>query len=313
MKLISRKEFQDAYISPTEEQTARMQATLDKLQQEPDEGQLPQWTKPRLAFVLIAALIIIGGITAIATSRIKYETTWDGEVKVHEESEYEAKWPVFDDGFPDAMEVKMNNALENGLFPTVTEPDQTVVGMHPVEHVESQAKLIAMLDAEGFPHPKSLIPESCSFSMGEVTYGIISDYKKILLDSMTIGDYSLNTYSSEPENKYINGYHVYFSLKDSPSSQYMITVYSSPVPGLTFYFDTDEQSVNTQTLSVPGMEEALIVRTPESETLHMRQNIASSDAKLAKILHCNYLIITTSGDIDNVVKMYSDWGEEALR
>ena len=309
MKVISRKEFQDAYISPTEEQTARMQAALDRLQQEPDEERLPRWTKPRLAFVLIAALLIIGGITAIATSRIRYETTWGGEVKVHEENEDQENPIAFYTETPVVIQVKMKNAREEGLFPCLTGPDQNVTSQYPVEHVESQTKLIAMLDAEGFPHPETLIPENCSFSMGEVTYGIISDYKRTLVDSTTIDGYTLDIYSSEPENKYINGYHVYFSLKDSPSSQYMIIVYSSPVPGFTFYFETDELSANTQTLSVPGMEEALIVRTSESETLYMRQNIASSDAKLVKTLHCNYLIISAAGDVDNVVKMYSDWAK----
>ena len=84
MKVISKKEFQDAYISPTEEQSARMQAKLNSLQQEPEERRHVLRAKPRLAFIM-AALLVIAVITAIAASTIKYQVSWEVESSSEQE------------------------------------------------------------------------------------------------------------------------------------------------------------------------------------------------------------------------------------
>ena len=308
MKVISRKEFQDAYISPTEEQTARIQAKLDSIQQEPEERRHVLQAKPRLAFIM-AALLVIAGITAIAASTIRYKTTWGGEVREYEESDLDKERDTLLDGIPAELEEKMNNALEKGLFPNILGPQPAGFSCYPSESAESLEDLVAMLDAEGFPHPTPLIPENCSFTEGKVTYGIISDYKKNLVSSTLKYGYTLDVYSVEPDNKYIQGYSIFFSDKNDPDKIFEIDVISSPVPGGTFYFASDDPAGSTQTLSIPGMEEALIVHADGYEALHMQQNISSSGGTLAKKLRYYYLIITANGAVDDVIKLYSAWEE----
>ena len=81
MKTISQREFQNAYVSPTEEQIARLQAKLDRLTESPEEKQTERRAKPRLAFVLAAALFLIGTFTAVAATLKYYAVSWDGKVK----------------------------------------------------------------------------------------------------------------------------------------------------------------------------------------------------------------------------------------
>ena len=308
MKVISRKDFQDAYISPTEEQAARMQAKLDSLQQEQEERRHVLLAKPRLAFV-IAAVLIIAGITAIATNTTRYQTTWGGEVKEYEQSVHDEKVDAFYDGVPDDMQAMIDNALEEGLFPVLT-GSQGGFSTFPSEYVSSEKELIAMLDAEGFPHPEALLPEGYQFAGANVSYDVFSSSEMKLVNGMTEGAYSVKLYSVEPENKYIHGYTISFKDKKDPEKYNMLSVTTAHVSGFTAYFDTDGK-VETKTLSVPGMEDAFKIHTNEIDTLYMCRNIANNavfrNGKMSKI-DIRYLIIRANGEaIDDVIKLYSAW------
>lgn len=306
MKVISKNEFQDAYMSPTEEQTDRMRAKLNSLQQEPEERRQILRAKPRPAFVLAAVLIIVG-ITAIATSTIRYQITWGGEVKEYDTKERDEEYEDFYSSIPDEMFERQRSATDEGYYVSISGPHKKVSITYPGKLVKSEEDMIAILHTDGYPHPASLIPEGYIFDEGKIEYGILNHDEIHLVDNMTIGDYSLNIYSVEPDNLYIDGYCVAFSNDEKQDSHTWIDVSESPSKDGTMYFYTDT-SYNMETLSVPWMEDAFIIRTAESNELHMLKNITENRAFYAgspSRTEIKYLSILAMGAVDDVIN--SDW------
>lgn len=313
MKAISREEFQDAYMSPTEEQTARMQAKLDSLQADPEDRRRFLSSRPRrMAFVMAAVLLAAGIITAVATNTTRYETTWGGEVKEYEETASDAAWAAWNEGIPEEMQEKWDKAIEEGYI-TKIETNEMGISIPPTREFESEEQLIATLDAEGFPHPASLIPEGYRFVKGEVTLDSRSGFDPDkCVGCMFRGPYSLYIYTADPEDQYIISYDVYFTDEKDPDStflKYNIGIGLSESTNSTFYFYTDEEYA-TQTLSVPGMEEAFSIRTQEEERLHMYRSIRKDpvylSGKLAD-LKFRYQTIDANGPIDDILKVFENW------
>ena len=313
MKAISREEFQDAYMSPTEEQTARMQAKLDSLQADPEGRRRFLSSRPRrMAFVMAAVLLAAGIITAVATNTTRYATTWNGEVKVYEETANDAAREAWNEGIPDEILDKMAEAIEEGNFFFLSGSERAQSNL-PIREYESEEQLIATLDAEGFPHPASLIPEGYRFVKGEVTLDSRSGFDPDkCVGCMFRGPYSLYIYTADPEDQYIISYDVYFTDEKDPDStflKYNIGVGLSESTNSTFYFYTDEEYA-TQTLSVPGMEEAFSIRTQEEERLHMYRSIRKDpvylSGKLAD-LKFRYQTIDAHGPVDDILKVFENW------
>ena len=310
MKSISRKEFQDAYMSPTAEQTARMQAKLHWLQAESEDRRQVRWAKPRIAFVMAAVLLVAGIITAVATNTTRYATTWGAEVKEYEQTASDVEWDDFEEGIPAEMLEKRDKALEDGFFTNIV-GNNGGMSIHPRQKLESEAEMIAMLDAHGFPHPASLIPEGYQFVQGEAFYNIRSNLnvEDYIVGCMFRGPYSLYIYDIEPEDRYISSYNVTFADEKNPDTGYHIDASLSQTKISTFFFSTDEE-YKTENLSVPGMEEAFSLRTTEETRLNMCRKIRKDETylagKMADLLF-SYQIISAEGPIDDVVKMYAAW------
>ena len=307
MKVISKNEFQDAYMSPTEEQTDRMRAKLNSLQQDQDESRRVLWARSRLAFIMAAVLLIVG-ITAIAASTIRYQATWTGEIREYDPEEGDKEYQEFFSGIPDEIFKREHSATEEGFFIKVSGPHEKSYLSDPLRIVKSEDELITLLDAEGYPHPASLVPEGYTFNEATIEYCLFDNEKIDFVDSMTAGDYSLNIYSVEPDNLYIDGYCVAFSKDEKQDSHTWIDVSASSSKDGTMYFDTDT-SYNMETLSVPWMEDAFIIRTAESNELHMLKNITDNKAYYAgnpARAAMRYLSIHALGAVDDILN--SDWG-----
>ena len=285
-----------------------MQAKLNSLQQEPEERRHVLRAKPRLAFIM-AALLIVAGITAIAaTSTIRYQTTWGGEVREYEPRNDDDKYEDFYRGFPDEMFTKADNASAEGFYVSISGPHETCVFREPCMFANSEEDLLALLDGEGYPHPASLVPDGYAFEKGIIRYDLFNDEKKDLADSMTIGDYSLKIYSVEPENRYIDGFYIAFSKEEKENSYTWIEVGARNTRNETMFFNTDE-SYSVETLSVPWMEDAFLVRTDKYTELYMLKNIKGKTASFIGIppkSEMIYLSVYAKGAVDDVLN--SDWG-----
>ncbi len=284
-----------------------MQAKLNSLQQEPEERLHVLRAKPRLAFIM-AALLVIAGITAIAASTIRYQTTWGGEVREYEPRDDDEESDAFFRGIPDEIFTKADNASAEGFYVSVSGPHETSVFRNPCLFVNSEEDLLAQLDKKEYPHPASLVPEGYIFEKGIIRYDLFNDEKKDLADSMTVGDYSLKIYSVEPENKYINGFYIAFSKEEKENSYTWIEVGSRNTKDETMYFNTDE-SYSVETLSVPWMEDAFLVRTDKPTKLYMLKNIKGKTASFIGIppkSEMIYLSVYAKGAVDDVLN--SDWG-----
>ena len=310
MKTISREEFRDAYMSPTEEQTARMQAKLDSLRADTEDRKHIRVSRPRMAFVMAAVLLVAGIITAVATTNLtRYATSWGGEVKEYEETADEAARDAWEEGIPEEMLEKKAKAEGEGYFTDISGFERGTSTL-PTREFESEEQMIAALDAEGFPHPGSLIPEGYSFIEGDVFIDTRSGFDPdTCVGCMFRDGYSLYIYDVKPEDTYINGYNVIFADKKDPDSRYHIGISLSQFKEGTYYFYTDEE-YTTQTLSVPGMEDAFSVRTREEEELHMCRNISEDPVYLAgKLadLKFRYQRIDANGPIDDILKLFEAW------
>ena len=193
MKTISQREFQNAYVSPTEEQTARLQAKLDRLTKSPEEKPAERRSKPLLAFVLAAALLLIGTFTAVAATLKYYAVSWDGKVKDYQPSE-EFREPY---EYPDEITVPLDRAIHEGYFAKVVF-DGEEHGFDPETTIESEEEAIALLDAEGYPHPTPLIPEGYQFAQCYIQYGSFDGLRHIE-NAIYSGKYTLYIYSVAPE------------------------------------------------------------------------------------------------------------------
>ena len=267
-----------------------MQAKLNSLQQEPEERRHVLRAKPRLAFIM-AALLVIAVITAIAASTIRYQVSWEGELKEYEPRDDDEESDAFFRGIPDEINDKANSATEEGFYITITAPHEESCHNYPCKLANSEEDLIALLDGEEYPHP-------------------ISDEEKInLADSLTIGDYSLKIYSVEPENRYIDTFRIAFSNDEKENSYTWIDVTESCSKEGAILFSTDT-AYSMETLSVPWMEDAFVIRTDELTRLHMIKNIKRRAASFIGInpyrSEMIYLSVHAEGAVDDVLN--SDWG-----
>lgn len=286
-----------------------MQAKLNSLQQESEERRHVLRAKPRLAFIM-AALLVIAGITAIAaTSTIRYQVSWEGELKEYEPRDDDEESDAFYRGIPDEIHTKADSATEEGFYITITGPHEESCYNYPCKLANSEEDLIALLDGEGYPHPASLVPEGYTFEYGRIEYNLLDDEKKNLADSMTIGDYSLKIYSVEPENRYIDTFRIAFSNDEKENSYTWIDVTESCSKEGAIFFNTDT-ACSMETLSVPWMEDAFVVRTDELTRLHMIKNIKNRAASFIGInpyrSQMIYLSVHAEGAVDDVLN--SDWG-----
>ena len=309
MKTISQREFQNAYVSPTEEQTARLQAKLSRLTENPEEKQTERRTKPRLAFVLAAALFLIGTFTAVAATLKYYAVSWDGKVKDYQPSE-EFREPY---EYPDEIKVPLDRAIHEGYFAKVVF-DGEEHGFDPETTIESEAEAIALLDAEGYPHPTPLFPEGYQFARCYIQYGCF-DGLWHLENAVYSDKYTLYLYSIAPENVGIFAYNVIYEDKNHPDR--ICSIYSDLGNGETnnhtFIFEADDQ-YDIQNLTVPGMDKAISLCTPEENCLHMFRNltdisgIKATSSKYATQLDWHQYILAM-GDIDAVIALYSNQPE----
>ena len=285
-----------------------MQAKLNSLQQEPEERRHVLRAKPRLAFIM-AALLIVAGITAIAaTSTIRYQVSWEGELKEYEPRDDDEESDAFFRGIPNEIHDKAHSAAEEGFYVSISGPHEESCYNYPCKLANSEEDLIALLDGEGYPHPASLVPEGYTFEYGRIEYNLIDEEKKNLADSMTIGDYSLKIYSVEPGNRYIDGFYIAFSKEEKENSYTWIEVGARNTRNETMFFNTDE-SYSVETLSVPWMEDAFLVRTDKYTELHMLKNIKGKTASFIGIppkSEMIYLSVYAKGAVDDVLN--SDWG-----
>ena len=285
-----------------------MQAKLNSLQQEPEERRHVLRAKPRLAFIM-AALLIIAGITAIAASTIRYQVSWEGELKEYEPRDDDDEYEDFYRGIPDEINDKANSAAEEGFYVSISGPHEQSCFKDPCMPVKSEEDLIALLDGERYPHPASLVPEGYIFKVGTINYHISDEEKINLADSLTIGDYSLKIYSVEPENRYIDGFYIAFSNDEKENSYTWIDVTESCSKEGAIFFSTDT-AYSMETLSVPWMEDAFLIRTDELTELHMIKNIKRRAASFIGInpyrSEMIYLSVHAEGAVDDVLN--SDWG-----
>ena len=309
MKTISQREFQNAYVSPTEEQTARLQAKLDRLTKSPEEKPAERRSKPRLAFVLAAALLLIGTFTAVAATLKYYAVSWDGKVKDYQPSE-EFREPY---EYPDEITVPLDRAIHEGYFAKVVF-DGEEHGFDPETTIESEEEAIALLDAEGYPHPTPLIPEGYQFAQCYIQYGSFDGLRHIE-NAIYSGKYTLYIYSVAPENVGIFAYNVICEDKNNPDKSCSIfsDLGNGEINNHTFIFEADDQ-YDIQNLTVPGMDKAISLCTPEENCLHMFRNltdisgIKATSSKYATQLDWHQYIIAT-GDIDAVIALYSNQPE----
>ena len=266
MKSISQKDLQSLYLSPSAEDTEAMRNILSELPMRESTGRTAGFVKHRLAFVIAAVLLLVIGITAAAISRTgPVWVTWGGKQLDLSQS---TPFPEEDDGWTDEKGQQMQEMLEtvpDEYYGTIDWLNGFAGSKKPLKRkIYSLDSLLEILDEAGYPHPSPLIPDGYSFNDAEVLLGCTPEDDYQLVSEIVENGFSLEQYRIDPAAEVIIGYNIHVWDKDEQScAMHAIVSELTDSDQIVFGFD-DSSELTTESLSVPGMEEALCLRYGEN-------------------------------------------------
>ena len=275
MKTVTQKDFRDLYPAPDTEKTEEMRRTLTALpdrKAETREGRetRPVFGKRRVAFILAAALMLIG-ITALAVGLFNgTAVSWGGTPRPF--SEEELHLPPQDE--MDRIQEYLNSCPDDVLTGIIWKDGShsTCKGLEKV--VESQEQLQRILDESGFPHPEKLVPDGWRFIGALVQYGCAPDacYELVSEEEFGNGSYTAETYRLNEKDRILTGYTIEI---EKGSKQGRISVGASTkelVTGMNIVYPV-EDGVEARLVSVPGMEEAMFTAYNDHTDIQMYRSL----------------------------------------
>ena len=271
MKTVTQKDFRDLYPAPDTEKTEEMRRTLTALpdrKAETREGRetRPVFGKRRVAFILAAALMLIG-ITALAVGLFNgTAVSWGGTPRPF--SEEELHLPPQDE--MDRIQEYLNSCPDDVLTGIIWKDGShsTCKGLEKV--VESQEELQRILDESGFPHPEKLVPDGWRFIGALVQYGCAPDACYELVSEKEFGDglFIATTYRLDEKDRIVTGYSIEIE-KESKNGRVSASASTKElVTSMEIVYPVDD-GVEAGLVSVPGMEEAMFTAYDDHTDIQM--------------------------------------------
>ena len=130
--------------------------------------------------------------------------------------------------------------------------------------VYSFDQFLEILDAAGYPHSVPFLPDKVQFAEAVLHYGCHADGEYHLVSRTEADEFIYEQYSIDPSDEILVGYEVRTWDQEKRWSVYIVSdLRGSPYTEFGFYQDPDEYKV--ESLSVPGMQEALYVKEKASD------------------------------------------------
>ena len=265
MKTVTQKDFRDLYHSPGYDQTEEMRRTLANLPDRKAPEIKPVILKRRVAFILAAALVLMG-IAAVAVG------IYTGTLVTWGAKQTESEDPII--GMSEEQTAPLKEILDSY-------PDESFVVMTPKQGTDSYFKgvtgkvssleeLHQILDAAGYRYPEQLIPSGWTFSSAVLGYSCTSDGKYELVSETETADgrFTVQQYKLDEQYRIIDSYAVFL---ENGSKNGVISSTLEPKEYISLFsiaYPSDGK-VQSKTVSVPGMEDALFTEYEGSTELLM--------------------------------------------
>ncbi len=257
MNNVTQQDFRNLYPSPDTKKTEEMRRTLAALPDRKESRKESRESRPvlrkrRIAFVLAAALMLIG-VTALGVGLINGTVvSWGGEQKPFSDT---------DISLPPQTVNEYLSTCPDDMYTAVTWNDGSCRTMVKdiTRVVESEEELLQILDASGFPYPANLVPDGWSFFSALVEYSCAPDghYELVSEEELLDGLYTANTYTLSDQYRIITGCVINME-KGSESGRVSISCSTKDmITSLNVVYPVDE-GVESRLVSVPGMEEAMV-------------------------------------------------------
>ena len=260
MKTVTQKDFRDLYPSPDTEKTEEMRRTLAVLPDRKAETRENRETRPvfrkrRVAFILVAALMLIG-ITALGVGLISGTVvSWGGDQRPFTEGDINLPPQEEIDWISDYL-----NTCSDDVMTVISWNDSNRSFSKEIQTViDSEEELLRILEASGLPHPEPLIPDGWTFVGSLVDYSCAPDahYELVREEEIRNGLYTAGTYSLDEKDRVVTGCTINIekgsengTISFGASTRDMITKLNIVYPV--------EEGVKAGLVSVPGMEEAML-------------------------------------------------------
>lgn len=271
MKTVTQKDFQNLYKSPGLQETEEMNQTLEHLPEKLNTERSSVFRGHCLALALTIVLVL-GCIVALGVGLYNGKNvivSWDGEVaedipRKNEPSEEESEHiRNLAASYPENEAIMITRKVGKNNT-------QTYRFGKSNRYVYTEAELMGILDACGYPHPDNLIPNGWSIYLAYIHYALTPDGKNELIEEKEIEDgaYTVQRYKIDNEHQVVDGY--FISLVNDAGENIAISSEASPGPcefgfGLTY---PDTGDIQFETPSIPGMESARFVRYGDHTRLH---------------------------------------------
>ena len=267
MRTVTQKDFQNLYQSPGYDQTEAMRRTLASLPEKKSPERAPVIRKRRVAFILAAALVLMG-IAAVAVNHYSTLVTWGA--KVTENDEPDADWQV-----QETLK-RMDDALSSvpadlyGVASMKDTEDKYYIYTKSIEtDCSTLDELLQILDAAGYPHPAKLIPEGWTFVSATVSYDYDTEgqYERV---SSTSGDgFTLDQYKVDEKHLVPAAYGIKL---ERGAKQGRINSSLTAWTELSYGFPS-EYGLQAKAISVPGMQDALYVTHERGTNMMMYRTL----------------------------------------
>ena len=261
MKTVSQNDLQHLYSSPTPEQTGAMRSFLSGLPDHKSARNRSGAWKARTTVILLTSLLLVSGIVALAAQNNLWTITWGAKP-------VEDDLPTAPPGWTDEKEKQMSKLFDS-------KPDEyygTVSWMYGDRGIVKEKRktvysfdqFLEILDAAGYPHSVPFLPDKVRFAEAVLHYGCCADGEYHLVSRTEADEFICELYSIAPPDEILVGYEVRTWDQDKRWSVYIVSdLRGSPYTEFGFYQDPDEYKV--ESLSVPGMQEALYVQEKTSD------------------------------------------------
>ena len=304
MKTVTQKDFQALYRSPGYEQTEEMRRFLANLPDRKIPERAPVIRKRRVAFILAAALMLMG-IAAVAVS--VYSRTlvsWDAEIRDNDRPETES----VPQELVDRMGHAVNTVPEN-LYATAVSDDGSHTFFRAITgSVSSPDELARLLDEAGYAYPERTIPDGWAFASAVLEYACDSEGQYELVSKTPMDGFTLYQYRADRQHLLVTGYTVFL---ENGTRQATFSSALSFSKDLSLGYPSEE-GLHAETVSVPGMEDAVFTSYPGQSVLMMCRTLEKPVSVLPGIPSENGDTYEGTDSLAYEILMYQDLDKEEI-
>lgn len=265
MKTVTKKDFQNLYKSPGTEETEEMNQTLAHLPEKKSPERVPVIRRRRVAFILAVVMVLIG-VAAVAAGFLSHTlVSWDAEP-----TESETQISRWTDEEQQSIRELMNTYPNDEMVVVSKKGGNDYFYNNNDIPVSSVEELLQVLDAAGYPHPETLVPDGWEFSGAEVSKTLTPEGKNEFIDESESADgkYLIQRYRIDRQHQIVTGYTVLLKKGEKEGQFGSLASKKEEISLLTLVYPADGE-VHAEKPSIPGMEDVLLADYKDSSDLLM--------------------------------------------